>query len=205
MVLSKACNFLRLQKMTSLLSAAADAFVPSGALAGNAAKQMHLASPSEEEARGVRLVASASGVLDRLAVSYDAHDLHMALKNEKGELVSGHINTICRYLASVGERSEQLLGSSPETQAQVGFQSCSRRLNSALVCCCFKTGCCIKCCVPCSFSVVRSLQSEDILLSAKRHAALICCATAVALTIGSAWGLCRCPSGCRSGTQSCCH
>ena len=107
--------------MTSLLSAAADAFIPSGVLAGNAPKQMHLKSPSEEEARGVRLVASASGVLDRLAVSYDADDSHMALKNEEGELVSGHINTICRYLASVGDRSEQLLGSTPETQAQVGF------------------------------------------------------------------------------------
>ena len=105
-----------------MLSAAADAFVPGAAMAGKALKQMHLSSPSEEQARGVRLVASASGVLDRLAVSCDAHDLHMALKNEEGNLVSGHINTICRYVASVGDRSEQLLGSTAETQAQVGFQ-----------------------------------------------------------------------------------
>lgn len=123
------CTFVYIAIMTSVLSAAADPFFPSGVLTGNASKQMHLASPSEEEARGVRLVASASGVLDRLAVSFDAHDSHMALKNEEGELVSGHINTICRYLATVGDRGEQLLGSTPETQAQVGFQSCSRRLR----------------------------------------------------------------------------
>ena len=100
------------------------------------------------------------GVLDRLAVSYDAHDSHMALKNEEGKVVSEQINTICRYLASVGDRGEQLLGSTPETQAQVGCQSCSRRLTHALV----TTRSLYQCCQPfaCSFVCSRQLHTNGV-------------------------------------------
>lgn len=104
-----------------MLSADADAFVPSVAKA-NLVQQLQLHSPSPEQARGVLLVASISGVLERLDVSGAAESL--SLVTDEGKTVAG-INTICRYVASIGARREQLLGASPEVQAQVQLQLCT--------------------------------------------------------------------------------
>jgi hypothetical protein len=114
-----------MQAKDSMLSADADAFVPSAAKPDAAAQRLQLHCQSSEQARCALLVASVSGVRERLDMSEAAESL--SLTTETGEAVEG-INTICRYLAGIGGRSAQLLGRTPEEQAQAwSCAACGRR------------------------------------------------------------------------------
>jgi len=112
-----------MQANDSMLSADADAFVPSAAKPVAAAQRLRLHCASAEQARCALLVASVSGVRERLDVSEAAESL--SLTTESGEAVEG-INTICRYLAGIGGCSTQLLRRTPEEQAQACSLRCLR-------------------------------------------------------------------------------
>ena len=116
---------LVMQAKDSMLSADADAFVPGAAKPDAAAQRLQLHCPRAEQARCALLVASVSGVRERLDVSKAAESL--SLTTETGEAVEG-INTICRHLASIGGCSALLPARTPEEQAQAGScAACGRQ------------------------------------------------------------------------------
>lgn len=115
-----------------MLSADADAFVPGAAKPDAAPQQLQLRCTSAEQARCALLVASVSGVRERLDVSEAAESLWLV--TETGEAVQG-INTMCRYLAGSGDRSAQLLGRTPEERAQARPCLASGRRHGVICCC----------------------------------------------------------------------
>lgn len=73
--------------------------------------------PEGPEGSSIRLVLAYAGVSpDKCEVEESQGGLE--LTTPEGDKLSGR-NTICRYLASLGDKAEQLLGGSPEESAEV--------------------------------------------------------------------------------------
>lgn len=96
--------------------------------AGSALSSMALsfAVPDEATANLLRLVAAYSGVEAKLTVSSSAADVEFSAE---GVQAFGE-QTACKYIASKGHATEQLLGSTPEQQAKVQAASGSSGSSS---------------------------------------------------------------------------
>lgn len=82
-----------------------------------AAGKCLLQLPEGLERSSILLVLSYAGVQPDKYQVEKSQDV-LELTTPEGDKLSGR-NTICRYLASLGDKAEQLLGGSPEESAEV--------------------------------------------------------------------------------------
>ena len=73
---------------------------------------------SDEQHKNLRLVAAYVGVQDRIRLEGGKE---LSLQNSEGNLHLKGLNTICRYLAELSDRRQQMLGHDDATAAQVSL------------------------------------------------------------------------------------
>ena len=85
---------------------------------------------TEEQWRDLILVATYTGVLDRIKIESGKQ---LCLQDSQGAMQLTGINTICRYLANLSRIKPQMLGFEEGPQAQVLAESCTRQPASPLL------------------------------------------------------------------------